>query len=207
MKLYSVDNAYINFLRNVDKQVLSNEDDDYSHTRKYLWIELNLNNNKYYIPFSGPKDTDYNSDGSVRKSNITIKRLLNKDGVLKGRLRINNMIPVPDEALIEYKVSNELDLKYKALVEDELDIIKNRLNEINRDAKYVYLTKCKNEHKYNWENACCDFKLLEQKCLEYQNIVKSKPIDLLNKIKKSNSNTEYNQKNFNVKNNNNENER
>lgn len=79
MKLYSIDNAYIEYLKLHDNNVLSNEDSHYSHSRKYLWLELNIDNNKYYIPFSGPKDSDYNPDGSIKKSIITIKRLVNSN--------------------------------------------------------------------------------------------------------------------------------
>lgn len=62
---------------------------------------------KYYIPMSSPKKSDY-KDNQIRKSIVPIVRIVSNEEVdnvpvLKGTLRISNMIPVPDSELILYE--------------------------------------------------------------------------------------------------------
>ena len=60
LKLYSVSDGYINYLREtVDIHVFANNDENYRHTRKYLGIVLEIGEYKYYVPMSSPKRTDY----------------------------------------------------------------------------------------------------------------------------------------------------
>ena len=56
LKLYSVSDKYIEYLRNtVDIHVFANTDDYYVHTRKYVGIVLEIGSYKYYVPMSSPK--------------------------------------------------------------------------------------------------------------------------------------------------------
>jgi len=51
MKLYYVDEDYINELRNVDERVLLNKS-----TRPYLGVVLSINDLNYFVPLSSPKE-------------------------------------------------------------------------------------------------------------------------------------------------------
>ena len=55
LKLYEVDNNYIDYLKKFDNKVLHHSNPSYNHTRKYLGILFNINEFKYIAPLSSPK--------------------------------------------------------------------------------------------------------------------------------------------------------
>lgn len=170
MKLYSVSDKYINYLRNFDRKVYDNKETTRKHTRKYLGIVLKINDFNYYIPMSSPKKSDYKNK-NIRKSIIPIIRIISNEeigenSVLKGTLRISNMIPVPDNELILYEPKLEKDKNYKILVEKELEFIGKNENLIKKYAKILYNQK-NNNYNVSYLANVVDFKLLEQKYFEY----------------------------------------
>ncbi|MCI8272692.1 MAG: type III toxin-antitoxin system ToxN/AbiQ family toxin [Clostridia bacterium] len=172
MKLYAVSDKYIKYLRKFEKKVYDNkEDDNRKATRKYLGVVLKINNMNYYIPMSSPKKSDYNN-GKIRKSIVPIIRIISKEeknGIptLKGTLRISNMIPVPESELILYNPKLEKDRNYRILIEKELEFIGKNKKMIYKYAEIIYNQKI---HNYNvsYLNSVVDFKLLEEKCIEYK---------------------------------------
>lgn len=56
MKLYNVSDEYINYLRKKFPRVYSNKENIRVHTRKYLGVVIEMEEHKYYIPLSSPKD-------------------------------------------------------------------------------------------------------------------------------------------------------
>lgn len=172
MKLYTVSDKYINYLRIFDKRVYDNKEETRKATRKYLGIVLKINDLNYYIPMSSPKKSDYKNN-EIRKSIVPIIRIISNeeiDGipVLKGTLRLSNMIPVPDSELTLYEPKLEKNKNYKILVEKELEFIHKNENMIEKFAKIIYNQKVNNYNVSYIENIV-DFKLLEQKCIEYIN--------------------------------------
>ena len=146
MKLYSVNDNYINYLRKFDTKVYDNKENNRKVMRKYLGIVLKINELNYYIPMSSPKKSDYNSDNSIRKSIIPIIRVISDEEVnhipvLKGTLRISNMIPVPDSELILYEPKYEKNENYKILVEKELEFIEKNEQMIQKYASIIYNQK------------------------------------------------------------------
>ena len=67
LKIYSVSDKYINYLRKSYPNVYSNKEKHRTHTRKYIGIVLELEGYHYYVPMSSPKDSDYQvaGDGKV----------------------------------------------------------------------------------------------------------------------------------------------
>ena len=123
---------------------------------------------------SSPKNTDYfdKECTKIRPSINTIIRMTvkNKNGLLelRGTLRISNMIPVPSQEMELYDLENEQDLKYKDIIKDEIAFLReinNERNIINR-AKLVYKQKI-NGLNISYLDSCVNFKLLEEKCVEY----------------------------------------
>ena len=173
MKLYTVTDKYIKYLRKFDNKVYDNKENNRCVTRKYLGIVLKINKINYYIPMSSPKKSDYKNN-KIRKSIIPIIRIISNEEldnvpVLKGTLRISNMIPVPDSELILYEPKNEMDKNYKILVEKELEFIDKNEKLIRKYAKIIYNQKI---HNYNvtYINNVVNFKLLEEKCEEYKSL-------------------------------------
>ncbi len=170
MKLYSVSDTYIRYLKNFDEKVYDNKEENRKQTRKYLGIVLKINDFNYYIPMSSPKRTDY-QEGKIRKSIIPIVRITSQDEIdntlkLKGTLRISNMIPVPKSELILYEPKKEKNKNYKILIEKELDFINKNENMIKKYAQIIYNQKIHNFNVTYIKNVV-DFKKLEQKCQEY----------------------------------------
>lgn len=170
MKLYSVSDRYINYLREYDKKVYDNKEDIRIATRKYLGIVLKIDDFNYYIPMSSPKKSDY-KDNKIRKSIIPIVRIISKEEInnipkLKGTLRISNMIPVPESELVIYEPKFEKNKNYKILIEKELEFINKNENMIKKFAQIIYNQKI-NNYNVSYINNVVNFKLLEQKCLEY----------------------------------------
>lgn len=163
MKLYSVDSSYIDYLRKYFPRVYDNKDNITSHTRKYLGAVLEINELKYFIPLSSPKPKhDYiyiNGKRKDRKNSPIVIRMT-KNGSLKGTLQIGTMIPIPDDALIDYDINKEEDLAYKELILDEIIYIRKHKGEILKSANLVYKMKTNGSNILMFSN-CLDFKGLE----------------------------------------------
>ena len=171
MRLYSVSDDYIEYLRNIFPRVYSNKIANRKHTRKYLGVVFKLNDFNYYIPLSSPKDAhDYitlNGKKVIRKDSIIVIRMVVK-GTLKGTLQIGTMIPVPNKALIQYNLQDEQDISYKELVQDEIIFIRKNANKIIKTAKLLYSKKTKSTHKNPVIDKVLDFKSIEEYSIKWQ---------------------------------------
>ncbi|MDO5398575.1 MAG: type III toxin-antitoxin system ToxN/AbiQ family toxin [bacterium] len=175
LKLYSIDNEYIEYLEQCDDHVLYAKGAEYINERKYLGAVLEVNGFKYFAPLSSPKSSDYYiRDGKhvPRKSIIPIVRLLNRKGRLLAKIKLSSMIPVPDQCLKVYDVENEADEKYRDLIKDEIISIRKNRNEIMRNARVLYNQKTNNYDEINYLKSTIDFKKAEDFCNTYINNAK-----------------------------------
>lgn len=161
LKLYSVSDEYINYLRKYEDKVYDNKFAKRNHKRKYLGVVLKINNFNYFIPLSSPKKSDY-INGSVRNNSATIIRIIYKKELF-GTLRLSNMIPVPETEMQYYDVKKEKDIYYKYIILNELRFINKNSDLIKINARSLYIQKI-NNNKYNYLKNTVDFKLLENKC-------------------------------------------
>ena len=181
LKIYSVSDEYIKYLRQDERLtiVFDNKEDARSHTRKYLGVAFVKNDFHYFIPFSSPKNSDYQieADGSrtIRKSIIPIIRMTTTDTVsgeveLKGTLKISNMIPVPEQELTPYQISAETDANYKIVVQKEFEFIRANEKMIMKNASVLYNQKTKADTLYKnkpapkYLSSTVDFLYAEQRC-------------------------------------------
>ena len=141
LKLYTVNNEYLNFLYNVDKRV------SLKTTRPYIGIVLKINDHVYFAPMSSKKS---------KNNQMTV--LLNSSNA--GTIKLNNMIPVEMSLLNLIDINNQ-DKNYMLLLQKEVI-------EINEKEKIV-LNKARNlfnlvETKKNEKllSFCRDFKVLEK---------------------------------------------
>ena len=170
MRLYSISDEYINYIRKKFPRVYSNKEDTRIHTRKYLGAVIEIETHKYYIPLSSPKDKhDYIMVGgkkTIRKDFLIVMRIVAGTGEkkeLKGTLQIGTMIPVPDEALELYDVGNEPDKAYKDLINEEIIYIRKNEKKIIKNAK-VLCSKRKSGDENRVVQSCLDFVALEKEC-------------------------------------------
>lgn len=66
MRLCSISDEYIDFLRKDFPNVYSNKETKRIHTRKYIGVTLQISDYLYYIPMSSTKDTDYQVAGEKK---------------------------------------------------------------------------------------------------------------------------------------------
>lgn len=175
LRICSVSDEYISFLRDNNPRVYSNKEENRIHERKYLGVVLKINQYEYFIPMSSPKNSDYQLAGdgyAIKKSIIPIIRMIAKDSkgekVLRGTLRISHMIPVPDSELIKYDIESEQDKEYRDIIYDEEKFIRNNKSKILSYAKTMYNQKSIN-YDVGYVRAALDFKSLELLCSQYKN--------------------------------------
>ena len=175
LKIYSVTDEYISYLRTSYPNVYSNKQDTRVHTRKYVGVVIKVENYKYYIPLSSPKETDYQVAGDskvIKKSIVPIVRIVVKNSrgekELKGTLRISHMIPVPESELQLYDLENEMDECYKDLVLNEIQFIRKNKEKILNNANLLYKQKADNDPSAGYVKMALDYKALEKLCDKYK---------------------------------------
>ncbi len=174
LKIYSVSDKYINYLREYEPNVYSNKQESRAHTRKYVGTVLVINGLKYFVPMSSPKNSDYQvaGDGKViKKSIVPIIRITEKNNgkkELKGTLRISHMIPVPESELELYDLENEIDVNYKALVQSEAIFIRKNATKIYNNAQLLYKQKIANDETAGYVKSALDYVKLECLCKQFE---------------------------------------
>lgn len=174
LKIFSVSDEYIAYLRKEIPNVYSNKIENRTHTRKYVGVVIELAGYKYYIPMSSPKDTDYQIAGEnlvIKKSIVPIVRMVVKNTAgekeLKGTLRISHMIPVPETELELYDLDNEPDAEYKDLVQNEVIFIRKNKERIIANANLLYKQRKENDTTAGYVKSALDYTALEKLCDAY----------------------------------------
>ena len=122
-----------------------------------------MNNCKYFAPLTSPKEKH-------QTMNTTLDFLKLDNGRL-GAINFNNMLPVTNKNIIK------LDLDKECLTKTEekyTKLLKEQIYWLNRNDEKLYNRSKKLYDKYisgtlnkNIAKRCCNFKLLEEKCKEY----------------------------------------
>ncbi|MCD6436116.1 MAG: type III toxin-antitoxin system ToxN/AbiQ family toxin, partial [Clostridiales bacterium] len=131
MKWYIADKDYVKYLKTIDGKV---QDIDYGNSLKpYLGILINVNGFNYYVPISSAdKPHKVDKYSRMKNSKDFHKIIDSEDGKLLAVLNINNMIPIPNEYLINLKYE-EIE-KYKTFESEEkkkiyIDLLRKELKE------------------------------------------------------------------------------
>ena len=168
LKLYEVDNNYIDYLQKYDEKVLNYSGEKYKVNRKYLGILLKINEFIYIAPLSSPKNKDYDLDKKIKKSTkiiIRIKKIQKDKERLLGTIKLNFMIPIYNTKVIKkYDVKAEKDKKYKNLIQEQLVFIRKEEKMIIKRAENLYKQKLKDP---SYLKDTVNFILLEEKSKNY----------------------------------------
>lgn len=160
-KIVKLDYNYCDYLRIFDEKVPYNKDK--KELRPFIGILFMINDCEYFAPLSSPKKKHLSM-----KNNIDFLKL--KNGKL-GAVNFNNMIPVKNNnyMLVDLnKETNSLEeLKYQNLLKEQLEWLNEHYLQIKNKSSKLYSLYINNLLPVNIRNRCCDFKLLEIKCLEY----------------------------------------
>lgn len=100
-----------------------------------------------------------------QEANILIRVPGDKKEV-KGSLRFNYMIPVPDECVEKLVIKEIKDEKYRILVNKEYRFCMDNAERIQRKANKIYEMVTTNRKQILTDNSCA-FHLLENGCREY----------------------------------------
>lgn len=154
MNIYHIRDEYIAFIKEYD----SNVPDNKNELRPYIGVILEINGMKYYAPFTSPKAKHRNMHNTKDFRKI--------DGGRLGAINFNNMIPVPDEAIIPIHINEEQDLRYRRLLQNQYAAIRRDWEIIQTTAERLHTLIFTPDaelsfHDKKIKERCCNLSLLE----------------------------------------------
>lgn len=166
-KLVRVDSKYCDYLRKFDSKVSYNKNT--KELRPFVGVIFWVNSCEYFVPLSSPKAKHFHMHNTIDFIKLDAGRL--------GALNLNNMIPVRanNYQLLDLNKKYD-DLKseqYYKLLNKQLRWLNSHANFIRRKTINLYSKYINNELTDGIKRRCCNYLLLEEKCLEYnkENIV------------------------------------
>ena len=160
-KLVKVDYKYCDYLRKYDNRVAYNKDK--KELRPFVGVLFEINDVEYFAPLTSPKPKHLRM-----KNTIDFLRI---DGGKLGAINFNNMIPVTVDnySLVDLnkKVNSVSERKYQKLLREKLDWLNENYTQIKNKSFKLYKLYNDKRLSSNIMDRCCDFKLLEEKCIIY----------------------------------------
>ena len=160
-KLVKVDYKYCDYLREYDERVPYNR--GIKDLRPFIGILFEVDGIEYFAPLSSPKEKH-------KKLKNTMD-LVKIDNGRYGVINFNNMIPVTNKNYIEFDLYSKPGTKQEF---DRQNLLKTQLKWLNDNKKSVigkavrlYDMYKKNRLPNRIKNRCCNFILLEEKCIEF----------------------------------------
>lgn len=166
LNFYIVNNNYINYLSKFDKHVANNKDEK----RPYIGVVLIVEDHYYFAPMFSPKQKH-----KTYKDNLSFFKIINeKNKNNLGMIKFSNMIPVPQKDVYLLDVEDR-SYGYKRLLSEQYSYINRTVNKkkIIEKAEKIYNIVTNNKKSKMdkfYKELSCNFKLLEEKCLEYNKI-------------------------------------
>jgi protein AbiQ len=167
MKFYNIKDDYILFLKKYDAKVAENK----KESRPYVGVVFEVDGIKYYAPFTSPKAKHQRMKNGKDFRKISQGKY--------GAINFNNMIPVPDDALLLKDIENEPNQQYRRLLQNQYQAIKEDWTAIKKTAenlRKLVLTADEELGLYNRQikSRCCNLTILESVYMEYKPIEEMK---------------------------------
>ena len=171
LKLYNIDNNYLNYLRTYDNRVIKNHGIDRPYVGIILKVTIRGKIIKYFAPLSSPKP-----------KHLTMKNTIDfiKIGNGKyGAINLNNMIPLASHHATLIDINKVNPPSYKNLLTNQITWIRSNQNTIITKAKDLHNkmiadNSTLNKFEIRVKSRCCDFLLLEGICDKYNNQTQQK---------------------------------
>lgn len=184
INFYNVDLKYIRNLSKVDDNIMSISPQREKESRPFVGIIILLNEKKYCIPLTSPKEKFLKSKSQIDFIKIFDKSKKNANGAFKliGVLNLNNMIPIDESLVIKMNLTiskNDChsDKAYKELLHDQLRWCRDNSDTIINRANKVYnLVTEQPKKNINLTRRCCNFKKLETVLDKYLTNLKNRDI-------------------------------
>ncbi len=153
-----LDYKYCDYLRRFDDKVSYNAGS--KEMRPFVGILFVVNGCEYFAPLSSPKTKHV-----YMKNNIDIVK------INYGVVNFNNMIPVTPNnyELIDLNATpkDTYELKWHNLLKSQLLWLNKNIKNVKGKAYNLYNKYKNNKLDERIKSRCCDFILLEEKCIEY----------------------------------------
>lgn len=162
LKIVRVNTDYCDYLRKFDNRVSYNKYE--KELRPFIGILFKIDTCEYFAPLSSPKPKH-----KTMKNTVDFFKI--KGGEL-GAVNFNNMIPVNDSNYSLVDLNKETltvaELKYQKLLREQLDWLNANYYQVKNKSFKLYKLYITGKLSENIKVRCCNFKLLEEKCLEYK---------------------------------------
>lgn len=161
MDFYRIDESYISYLQKYEKEkrgVTKVPNIKYADRNKFAFgAVMEVNGVKYYVSVS--------SFNKSQEANILI-RVPGDAQEIKGSLRFNYMVPVPENCLTRLSIKDVEDKNYRNLLNKEYRFCQNNADRIQKKAEKIYNMVISNRKQVLTDNSC-DFKILEEAYNKY----------------------------------------
>lgn len=161
LKIVRVNSDYCDYLRKYDNKVSYNKFE--KELRPFIGILFKIDVCEYFAPLSSPKSKH-------KKMKNTVDFFKIKNGEL-GAVNFNNMIPVNEKNYTLVDLNKEAltlsELKYQRLLRQQLAWLNANYHQVKNKSFKLYQLYNNDKLPKNIKARCCDFKLLEDKCLQY----------------------------------------
>jgi len=162
LRIYRIEDKYIRFLHSRDSKVQYNK----GTRRPYVGIVLFVGQFRYFVPMESPKA----NHAKIKPG----KHILKMEGGNLGLLGFNNMVPVPESALIRFDIANEPDPQYRDLLFRQAAVCNRMKADIYHHASQTYYDVVNGRNSFLLR-ICCNFRELEKASLKYDPNHQSKP--------------------------------
>lgn len=161
MDFYRINEEYIKFLQKYEKEkrgITKVPNIRYTARNKFAFgAVMKINEMNYYVSVS--------HFDKKQEANILIRVSGDKKEV-KGSLRFNYMVPVPDECIEKLIIKDIEDEKYRQLLNKEYRFCMDNAEKIQKKAYKIYEMVTTNRKQILTDNSCA-FHILEAGCKEY----------------------------------------
>ncbi len=161
MDFYRIDEKYNQFLQRYEKEkrgVTKVPNLKYADRDKFAFgAVMKVNRINYYVAVS--------SFDKKQEANILIRIPGDKKEV-KGSLRFNYMVPVPDDCIQKLIIKDIKDEKYRTLLNKEYQFCMDNTIRLQKKANKIYEMVTTNRKQILTDNSC-DFHILEAGYQEY----------------------------------------
>lgn len=171
LELYVLDEEYVSYLHDIESKVMFWDSEQYKHSRKYVGVVFTINGFSYFAPLSSPKPSDYfyrEGERHIKKDIIPLIRLVDDDGILLGKIKLNNMIPVRETNIHVCDIEHEPDRKYRNFLLKDMICIRKAESKIKKYAQILYKQKTRGYKNIPYLDNTVDFVRLEAACLAYE---------------------------------------
>jgi len=135
IRIYEIKSEYIKYLSNYQEHIFDQADG--KGNRKYIGIVLELKGVKYFAPLSSYKDKHKKMKEGVDFIKIKDYAVIN----------LNNMIPVPDNQIINIDINKEKNPNYKYLLQAESREVNRQKTESEKMLRLCIVIKNTMERK------------------------------------------------------------